>query len=297
MHERYKNIRKVLWQILLLNILVSAGKTFWGLISNSNAMLADGIHSLTDGTSNIVALVAMRIASKPLDDNHPYGHHKYESFASAIIGIMLLFMATKIVINSIDSLSQFFRYGNTPDIDVTAVSFIVMIITLCINIFVVIFERNKGRLLKSDVLTSDAKHTLSDIWVTIGVIVALILVKLGIHIADSIVSIFVAIAIFYAAYEIFKGVNTTFSDEARLDPNEVIDKVNAFDGISYCHSVRTRGTGAFIYMDLSIHVNPQITIQEGHDIATSLEKWLLQHYDRLEDVVIHVEPDGVEEDH
>lgn len=295
MHERINNIRKVLLRILFLNLLVSALKCAWGLISGSNAMLADGIHSLTDGSSNIISLVAMRIASKPLDDNHPYGHHKYESFASAIIGVMLIFVAGKIAINSFISLIDFFRIGAIPQVQVTATSFAVMIITLCINIFVVNFERKKGRVLTSDVLISDAKHTLSDIWVTSGVIVALILVKLGFSIADSVVGIIVSLAIFYAAYEVFKNVNTTFSDEARLDPNDVISNVNSFEGVSNCHSVRTRGTGAYIYMDLSIHVDPNITIQQGHDIATKLEVWLLDHYDRLEDVVIHLEPDGDED--
>lgn len=67
----------MLWQILALNVVVAAAKTVWGLVSNSSAMFADGIHSLTDGASNVVALIAMTAASKPLDENHPYGHHKY----------------------------------------------------------------------------------------------------------------------------------------------------------------------------------------------------------------------------
>ena len=155
-----------------------AAKAAWGLISGSTAMFADGIHSLTDASSNVVALVAMAAASKPLDESHPYGHQKYESFASAIIGVMLLLAAWRVgsAVGATPS-STYAKNGTLPKVEVTAVSFVVMLTTLAINIFVVWFETRRGNELDSDVLQSDAKHTLSDIWVTLGVIVSLVLVR------------------------------------------------------------------------------------------------------------------------
>ena len=291
MEARTKGISKVLWQILFLNVLVAVAKVAWGIISGSTAMLADGIHSFTDGSGNIVALIAMKVASKPPDEDHPYGHHKYESFASAAIGIMLCLAAWKVVSGSISALMAYAKSGIHPKVEVTFTSFAVMIVTLGINVFVVWFETRRGKELSSDVLQADAKHTLSDIWVTLGVLVSLVLVKFGVPIADPIVGLFVAFVILWAAIKVFKGVNTTFSDQQRLDPHDVMKKVIAFDGVKGCHNIRSRGTGAIIHMDMSILVDPIITVEEGHAIARDLEAWLCGQFEGLADVVIHVEPD------
>ncbi len=291
MEARTKGISKVLWQILFLNVLVAVAKVAWGIISGSTAMLADGIHSFTDGSGNIVALIAMKVASKPPDEDHPYGHHKYESFASAAIGIMLCLAAWKVVSGSISALMAFAKSGIHPKVEVSFTSFAVMIITLGINVFVVWFETRRGKELSSDVLQADAKHTLSDIWVTLGVLVSLVLVKFGVAIADPIIGLFVAFVILWAAIKVFKGVNTTFSDQQRLDPYEVRKKVITFDGVQGCHNIRSRGTGAIIHMDMSILVDPLITVEQGHAIARDLEAWLCGQFEGLVDVVIHVEPD------
>ena len=245
--------------------------------------------------SNVVALIAMAAAGKPLDENHPYGHQKYESFASAIIGVMLVLAAWRVGSESVSHLVDYAKTGTLPPVEVTTTSFVIMLITLAINIFVVWFETRRGKALDSDVLQSDAKHTLSDIWVTLGVILSLVLVKMGIAVADPIVGLFVAFAVVWAAVEVFKGVNTTFSDQARLDPNDVSQKVLSFEGVKGCHNIRTRGTGAFVQMDMSILVDPTITVDEGHAIAQGLEHWLCTQYAGLKDVVVHVEPDTEEQ--
>lgn len=292
MQTRTRGISRVLWQILFLNVIVAAAKAAWGIISGSTAMLADGIHSFTDGSGNIVALIAMKAATKPPDEDHPYGHHKYESFASAAIGLMLCFAAFRVVSGSVAALTEFARTGVHPKVEVTITSFAVMIITLGINLFVVWFETRRGKELGSDVLQADAKHTLSDVWVTLGVLVSLVLVKAGVPIADPIVGLFVAFAIVWAAIEVFKGAHTTFSDQQRLDPHEVRTKIMTFGDVRGCHNIRSRGTGAIIHMDLSILVDPAMTVEKGHAIARDLEAWLCSQYEGLTDVVIHVEPDN-----
>lgn len=292
---RAQKIALVLWQILGLNVVVALAKAAWGLVSGSTAMLADGIHSLTDGASNIVALVAMRAAGKPVDQSHPYGHHKYESFASAVIGVLLLLAAYRVGSHSVAALVAYAREGTLPVVHVTATSFVVMLITLAVNLFVVNYEGRRGRALGSDVLQSDAKHTLSDVWVTVGVILSLMLVRAGISIADPIVGLFVAFAIVVAALQVFRGVQTTFSDAARIDSYAVRDKVLSYEGVRGCHNIRTRGTGSTIHMDLSVLVDPQLTIEAGHAIASGLERWLLEQYPGLCDVVVHVEPDTEEQ--
>jgi cation diffusion facilitator family transporter len=292
---RARAIKRVLWQILVLNVVVAAAKAGWGLLSNSSAMFADGIHSLTDGASNVVALIAMTAASKPLDESHPYGHHKYESFASAVIAVLLLLAAWRVASQAIGSLVAYLREGLLPAVEVTSISFTVMLVTLAINVYVVAYESRRGRQLGSDLLQSDARHTLSDIWVTLGVIASLVLVKLGLPLADPLVGLLVAVFIVVAAFAVLKGVDVTFSDHARLDARDVHAKVVSFPGVKGCHNIRTRGTGAIIHMDMSILVDPAISVAEGHAIANGLETWLCSEYAGLKDVVVHVEPDTEEQ--
>lgn len=293
--QRTRDIARVLWGILGLNLFVSFAKAVWGIVSGSTAMLADGIHSLTDGASNVVALIAIKMAGKPVDESHPYGHYKFESFASAIIGLMLCLAAWRVASGSVQSLLAFAADGTLPPVEVTTTSFAIMLVTLAINIFVVWFESRRGRALGSDVLQSDAKHTLSDIWVTVGVILSLVLVKAGVPIADPIVGLFVACAIVWAAIAVFRGVVATFADAARLDPHAVAERVLAFEGVRGTHNIRTRGTGSLVQMDLSILVDPELTVSEAHKISAGLERWLCGQYPELTDVVVHAEPDDEEQ--
>lgn len=291
MGERNAGVRKVLAGILALNLAVAAAKAAWGIASGSAAMLADGIHSFTDGSSNIVGLVAMRFAGQPLDEEHPYGHQKYESLASAAIGILLVLAAWRVGSSAVASLAAYARDSSLPPVEVTGTSFAVMLATLAVNLGVVWYERKRGRELGSELLQADAGHTLSDVWVTLGVILSLVLVRGGIAIADPIVGLFVSLAIAKAAVGVLRGVLATFSDEARIDPHALCDDVLGFEGVRGCHNVRTRGTGDFVHADLSIQVDPALTVERGHAIAHDLELWLCERWSGLRDVVVHVEPD------
>jgi len=288
---RTAGIARVLWRILCLNVVVAVAKMGWGIVSGSTAMLADGIHSLTDGAGNVVGLVGIHAAGKPVDEEHPYGHQKYESLASGIIGILLLLAAWRVASQSVTTLVGYVRDGSTPTVQVTPVSFAVMLVTLAVNIAVVAYESRAARRLARDILPSDAKHTLSDVWVTLGVIASLVLVQAGIPIADPIVGLVVAVAIAVAAAQVLYGVLLTFSDAARIAPEEITAVAHAYPGVLGSHSIRTRGTGAAIQMDLSIVVDPTITVEAGHAIATGLEERLRTEFPRVQDVLVHVEPD------
>ncbi|MBE3034566.1 MAG: cation transporter, partial [Actinobacteria bacterium] len=208
--DRYRSIRNVLWVVLFLNLAVAAAKLVYGLVSHSAAMEADGFHSMFDGASNVIGLVGMWYASRPADDDHPYGHAKYETFAAALIGVLLVFAGYTVGKGAIDSL-----FGRGIPTEVTAVSFVVMIGTLAVNILVTTWERRAGRRLGSEVLIADASHTLSDVMVSLGVIAGLVIVKLGWEQADGIVALLVAVMILRTAWGILRGVLHTLGDAAQ----------------------------------------------------------------------------------
>ena len=288
--ERYAAMKRVLWVILVLNLGVAAAKIWYGTASASVSIRADGIASLFDSLSNLVGIVGLGLAARPADLDHPYGHQKLETYASVGIGLMLTFAAFNV---GTDAVAGLMGGAGSPRVD--AGSFAVMVGTLAVNLFVVAYERRQGRLLRSEILTADAYHTLSDVLVTCGVIVGLVFVRMGWPIADAIASLLVAVMILRSAYEVFRQANTTLSDEARIPVSEVKAVADAVPGALDCHNVRTRGTEGEVYMDLHILVDPAMSIADAHVVAGMVERALAEHFKQVVDIVVHVEPDTPEE--
>jgi cation diffusion facilitator family transporter len=283
--QRIRSIKRVLWIILFLNLAVALAKIAWGTISRSSAMQADGFHSIFDGASNVVGLVGMALASRPADDDHPYGHGKYETYASAIIGAMLLLAAYRIGSEAIGSLT---RQVVPPRVD--AISFAVMLGTLTVNVFVTLWERRVGHKLGSSILVADASHTGSDVLVSLGVIVSLVLVKMGFPLADPIVALLVCVAIVYTAWGVFRQASATLSDSARIPPADVCAVALRVPGVMGCHTIRTRGSEAEVYVDLHVQVDPESSVAAGHQVAENVEREVAESFSQVVDVIAHLEP-------
>lgn len=274
----------MLWVVLGLNVAVALAKLSYGLFSRSVAMQADGIHSLFDGASNVVGLIGMWFAARPADKSHPYGHAKFETFTAAAIALMLGLACYTVARGAIASLM-----GNSTA-EVNAASFAIMIGTLGVNLTVTTWEARAGRRLGSEVLVADARHTLSDVLVSSGVILSLILVRLGFQKADGVVALLVAVAIAYTAFTIMRGVGRTLGDAARLPETEVAAVASGVEGVVGCHSVRTRGSDTRVFVDLHLLLAPDTSVERGHEIAHAVETELRARYSQIVDVVAHVEP-------
>ena len=283
--NRYRSIRNVLWAVLALNLAVALAKLIYGLMSHSAAMEADGFHSLFDGASNIIGLVGMWFAARPPDADHPYGHSKFETFAAALIGILLVLAGFTVGRGALDSL-----LGRGVPTEVTTISFVIMLGTLAVNIVVTTWERRAGKRLGSEVLIADASHTLSDVMVSIGVIISLVIVKLGWAQADGIVALIVAVVILRTALGILRGVLHTLGDAARLPADALAATAGGVTGVLGCHAVRTRGPESNVYVDLHVQVAAGTTIERGHAIAHEVEDALRGSYGQITDVVVHLEP-------
>jgi cation diffusion facilitator family transporter len=283
--ERIRAIKRMLWIILFLNTGVALAKLGWGAATNSSAMQADGFHSLFDGAGNVIGLIGMGIASRPADSDHPYGHGKFETYASAAIGAMLLFAAYRI---GGEALSKLLHGGAAPTVD--AMSFVVMLGTLAVNLGVTAWEHSVGKRLGSSILVADASHTASDALVSVGVIASLVLVKLGYPRADPVVALLVTVAIVITAWGVFRQASATLSDSARIPVPDICAVALAVPGVLGCHHVRTRGSEAEVLVDLHVQVDPAATVAEGHEIAEEVERALADHFDTVMDVIAHLEP-------
>lgn len=283
-NERNRRVRNVLLAILVANWSVAIAKVVFGLLHRSAAVTGDGLHSFIDGGSNVLGLVAMSIASRPADEDHPYGHGKFEAIASlgigAMVGIGMLELGRMAYASLISNEHATF----------SPVMVAVMLVTLVANLFVSWIERRAGEKLKSPILMADARHTLSDIFVTLAVLASLGLVWLGYPRADGVVALLVMGFVAFVAYDIVRSAVRILSDSARLDPLQVAALTSAVDGVVLAKDVRSRGMEGSVYVDLKIEVHPKLTTERAHALAHEVERTLMAAYPQVVDVVVHVEP-------
>jgi len=282
--DRNRKVRFVLAAILAANWAVAVAKLAFGLISDSAAVTADGLHSFIDGGSNVLGLVAMSVASRPADEDHPYGHGKFEALASLAIGAMIGIAMLELGRMALDSLL------NDRHPEVTPLMAGVMVLTLFVNMAVTRVERRQGEKLKSPLLLADAKHTLSDVFVTLSVLVSLGLVWLGYPKADGVVALVVMVFVAWVAWGIVRQAVGILSDTARLDPDKVAEITRGVEGVRSCRDVRSRGMEGTVYVDLKIDVDPHMTTAKAHELADEVEQRLQATFPEVVDVVVHVEP-------
>lgn len=281
-------VRKVLIITLVLNSCVAAAKVLYGYLTSSVAMVSDGFHSFFDGVSNIVGIIGTRIASHPPDANHPYGHRKYETLFTIIVAVMIFLTCFEIL----KRVYIYFIEGYKTT--VTSTSFVVMLITIGVNIFVTVYESKKGKNLGSSFLIADAKHTKSDIFASIAVIISLFFAKMGYYLADPIVGIVITFFIARIGYKILKEASDILVDTVSLDTAVVKCVVSGIDGVKGCHDIRTRGSAAnCTYLDLHVLVRSDLPTENAHDIADEIEKKIKKEFPSVVDIVVHIEPDSI----
>ena len=282
--DRYRAVSRVLLRVLFLNVAVAIAKIALGLSTGAVSVLTDGFHSLTDGASNVVALVGVRIASQPPDADHPYGHRKFETMASVGILLFLLVVLVQVVWAAVDR----FRSPLTPEVE--ALSFIVMGLTSLVNLGVVKYERNAGFRLSSEVLLADAHHTQSDLFTSMTVIAALIGVHLGMPILDPLAAIVVAGFIGHACWEIFHDTTRILSDQIVIAADDIREVVGEVPEVLGCHHIRSRGSVDHVFVDMHIWMDPAMRLDKAHEISHVVKDLIMARYPQIKDAVIHIEP-------
>ena len=285
LQQTAKQVKKVLWLILFANLSVALVKVVIGGMIQSASMTADGFHSLTDGVSNVVGLIGIGLASKPVDQDHPYGHKKYEFVTSLFIGGMLLVIAAQITFEAIARILE-------PVIPQFGMETLVALIaTIIVNILVCIYEFRQGKRINSYILISDSLHTKSDIYISLGVLSTLVLLKLGAPpIIDPITSIFVAGFIVKAAIEIIKSTSDILVDKIAVDVDLVKTITKTFEQVIDVHEIRSRGSDGNLYIDMHIVIDSAMSIEAAHELVHAIEGKLKGEIGPHLEVMIHTEP-------
>lgn len=281
---RAAEVSTVLYRVLFLNVIVAAAKIALGLSTGAVSVLSDGYHSLTDTASNVVGIIGVRIAGAPPDDDHPYGHRKFETMASLGIMIFLLLVLREVL----SAAWERFHTGGAPTIN--TLTFVVMGATFAVNVGVVLYERSAGRRLQSEVLLADAAHTTSDLMTSATVIVALIGVKMGYLWLDPIAALVVAVFIAYACWEIFNSTTGILADRFVIPEEAILEVVRSVPEVIGSHHVRTRGSSDFVFLDLHIWMRADMSLDEAHAISHVVKDKLMARFPQIKDAIIHIEP-------
>lgn len=282
---RYRAVFGVLGRVLLLNFGVALAKILFGYATGAISILSDGFHSLTDGASNVVGMVGVYAAGRPADQDHPYGHRKYETVAAAAIAVFLLLIFVEVLRNAWNHL-----FGRASPRQISAGAFVVMIVTVAVNLFVVWYETREGTRLSSEVLLADATQTRADIWTSCAVIVALAGARAGLPVLDPIAALVVAGFIAHAGLQIGRTTTRILSDRVVISEEDLERVVMSVRGVAGCHQIRTRGAADHVFLDLHVWMPGTMPLHEAHELSHVVKDRLVARYPQIVDAIIHIEP-------
>jgi len=283
--DRYASVGRVLLRVLVLNLAVALAKIGFGYFSGAVSILSDGFHSLIDASSNVVGLIGIRAASQPPDEDHPYGHRKYETVASSIFVGFAALVVLEVLRNAYNHLT-----GREPQHAITVASFVVMLVTVAVNLFVIWYETREGKRLSSEMLLADATQTRADVWSSLTVIAALFGARIGFPLLDPMAAIVVAAFIAYGGYQIFHATTGILSDRVVMMGGDIEHVVMSVPGVLGCHEIRTRGSEDHVFLDLHVWLPADMRLDEAHRISHVVKDKLMARYPKIADAIIHIEP-------
>ncbi len=284
---RSATVRRVLWGLLLANAAVVGAKVVIGFAAGSLAVLGDAVHSTADALNNVLALVVVRAAAKPPDEDHPYGHGKFESLGTlAIVGFMSI-TCFELVRDSVGRLLS----GTRTSPHLTDVQLALLVGTLALNVLVAWYEERRGRELESDLLLADAAHTRADVFITFGVLIGMLFARRGWWWVDPVLALGIAGFIVWIAVGIFQRAVPVLVDQRAIPPATIRSLAESVDGVMSAYGIRSRGGShaQVRYAEVTIAVDGGANVAAAHLIADRVEERLKLDL-ALTEVTVHVEP-------
>ena len=292
-NERKKLIYRATLMGSLINFVLVIVKIAAGVLGRSSAMLADGIHSLSDFITDIVVLFFVKLSSKPSDLDHQYGHGKYETLATAFVGIAIFIVGLGILVDAIEKIIGFFK----GDI-IAQPSFIALIaaaLSIIIKEILYHYTKRIGKKTDSSLVLANAWHHRSDAFSSIGTLVGITgayFLGSSWTILDPIAAALVSLFIFKVAIELLlPSINDLLEIALPEEVQEdILILISSVEDVKDPHNLRTRRIGNDFAIELHIRLNPNMTVQKSHDISTKIEYLLRQEYGHNTHVAIHIEP-------
>lgn len=279
-----QEVRRTLIVVLALNALVTIIKLVVGVRTGALTVVGAALESGLDLLNSVIALTLVAIAHREPDEEHPYGHAKFETLGTLAVVGFLSISCFELLRGGIYALLRGTTvYGSTP-VDIVAV-----VATLAVNTFVVSYESRRGRALKSPLLLADAAHTRSDIFVTLLAVVSLWLSRRGVSHVDGALAIVVALIIAWTGYRILRASIPVLVDERAVEAAQIRAVVQALPGVREVRAIRSRATGANSFAEVTIAVSGGVSVAEAHALADAVEESVARRLGGAQ-VTVHVEP-------
>lgn len=293
MNDRLKKAQSATILGIAVNIILAVIKGIGGVLGNSRALIADAVHSASDVISSIAVLVGIRAAQKPPDSEHPYGHGKAENIATLIVSFLLVVIGFEILMDAISALwSETESYAGM-------LALYIVIISILVKEALYQYKNRLGKKINSPAIIADAWHHRSD---AISSVIALVGIGLSIWGANYNIAFFqyldplagaiIAVIIMWMGYRLGKEA-VKISLEIVLDDEETkkfLDTTNDIPGVKRIDALNARSHGSYVIIDAKISVDSHITVDEGHEIAVNVKKKLINDYEEVQDVHVHVNP-------
>jgi cation diffusion facilitator family transporter len=286
--DRSSAVRRVLVGLLIANVAVVIAKAAIGVLSGSLAVLGDALHSSVDALYNVLGLIVVRVAAREPDEDHPYGHGKFETLGALGIVVFLSITGFELVRSAVLKLA-----AGGHAIQLSDISLAVLLLTLATNILVAWYENRRGRELESELLMADAAHTRTDVFITIAVLIGVLFSRQGYLWVDPVVGILVALLIVRVAYQILARTVPVLVDERAIPEPTIRQSAQAVEGVVSAYRIRSRGgrsaKAGVRYAEVTIAVDPAANVADAHAIADAVEARLKRDLE-LKEVTVHVEP-------
>ena len=276
-----------------VNLVLTAFKFIAGILGRSSAMVADAVHSLSDLATDAIVMIFIHISHKPADSGHDYGHGKYETLATTLIGMALLVVAGGIIYHGVIDMVAWFRGQNLPKPGMLALW--AALVSILLKELAFQYTVFRGRKLNSPALQANAWHHRSDALSSIGTMVGIggaILLGDRWTVLDPIASVVVGVFIVHTAWKLLKQCIGELM-EASLPPEvekEILDVINGLPGISDPHNLRTRRIGSHYAIEFHIRMDGDLPLVQAHARTHDIEKALKEHFGPETHVIVHVEP-------
>ena len=288
-----KDAQKIATQVSLVsvigNIILTAFKLFAGIFAKSQVMISDAVHSASDVISSLIVIVGVKISGRKADDDHPYGHERFECVAAIILAVVLVIVGGSIGIKAIKSIiSGGYKEQVMPGI----LALVASIVSIVAKGGMFLYTRVYAKQINSTALMAEAWHHLSDSLSSIGALIGIAGARMGVPILEPIASIVICLLILKAAYDIFRAAIDQMVDKScsAEQEEEIRACVEGQEGVAGIDMLQTRMFGNRIYVDVEIAVDKHLTIEEGHDIAECVHDALEQQFSTVKHVMVHVNP-------
>lgn len=284
--DRQATIQKVTFVGILVNIALALAQIISGVLAHSQALIADGLHTLADLISDMVVIVTTHLSSKAADEDHPYGHARIETLSSIFLGFALVGVALGMGYRGIQSMID------PVSVETETYALWFAFLAIFSKEFLYRYTINAARKIKSTLLESNALHHRSDVFSSIVVVIGISAQVAGINNMDAFAAVIVSIMISLMGVHLVKKAFEELIDTS-LD-QKLVDNIRQYilsiDGVIAVHRLRSRSMGGLGYIDVEIRVNPRLSVSEAHFISLHIEKTIKQNFDEIIDISVHIDP-------